>query len=139
MRRTLALLAVLLFTSGIGLSAQQTGSPAAVTVPEAEPYDEAEFPGWLVLLRRAEVVAVGSFPFTMLASQLLYTVGRYALFSLSAGQSLPEYLPPLFAAQGAVPLNSDDNRAIVLGAVGLSVLIATADFLLGLEQDAGAR
>jgi hypothetical protein len=112
----------------------QQASGARTTIEDAEPYRSEEFAPWLLTLRRAEIVAVGSIPFSMLASRLIYSLGRYAYFSISAGQSLPEYLPPLFAPPGAIPLDSDDNRSIVLGAIGLSLLIALGDYLLGLGE-----
>lgn len=114
--------------------AQSDGSERTV-VEDAEPYTPDEFAPWLLDLRRAEIVAIGSVPFTMLASQLLYSIGRYAYFSISAGQSRTEYLPALFAPQGAIPLTAEDNRNIILGAVGLSLLVALGDYLLGLGPD----
>ena len=133
MRKTVAFL-VLLFVAGATAVAQSEDAGRTV-IEEAEPYTPEEFPQWAHDLRRAEIVAIGSVPFTMLASRLLYSIGRYAYFSISDGQSRPEYLPALFAPQGAVPLSSQDNLNIVLGAVGLSLVIALTDYLLGLEPD----
>ena len=131
--RSVVAMALLCVVAVSPVAAQQSDG-VGTTIEGAESYSEDEFSPFLLDLRRAEIVAIGSVPFTMLASRLLYSLGRYAYFSITAGQSRPEYLPPLFAPPGAVPLTSDDNLSIVLGAAGLSLVIALGDYLLGLSE-----
>lgn len=113
-------------------SAQQT--PAVIDSPDAEPYEDAEFPRWALDLRRAEIVAFGSLPLTLLTSRLVYAIGRYAVASVRAGGSDPAYLPPAFAPPGAVPFDRADGVRIVIGAAVLSTTVAVVDYWLGRRE-----
>lgn len=113
--------------------AQQAAAPPRVD--EAEPYDEAEFPQWALDLRRAEIVALGALPITLLASRLLYGLGRFTVESIRARQIAPAYLPPFLAPPGAVPLTREDNLWIIGGAVSLSTVVAIIDYARGVRED----
>ncbi len=128
-RRVLA--SVLLLLVAVALSGQSTDRPV---VPGAEPYEKDEFPVWARDLRRAEIVALGSFPLALLATRLVYGFGRFFAASIAAGAIDPAYLPPLFAPPGAVPLDRQDNARILTGAVSLSAVIAVVDFALGRRE-----
>ncbi len=103
-------------------------------VPDAEPYEEEEFPQWARDLRRAEIIGFGSLPITLLASRLVYGFGRFLFASIAAGEIDPNYLPPLFAPPGAVPLSRSDNVRIVIGAASISAVIAIIDYALGRRE-----
>ena len=113
------------------------GSPLAYANDEPEPYAPDEFPEWALDLRRAEIVAFGSLPLTLLASRLLYAIGRFAVVSIASGGLDPAYLPPAFAPPGSVPLSRSDNVRIVIAAALISSGVALADFLLGRNEPAG--
>jgi hypothetical protein len=106
----------------------------APTAPNAEPYEEGEFPEWARTARRAEIVALGSLPISLLASRLLYTLGRFVVVSIAQGSLLPEYLPPFLAPPNAVPLSREDNAWILVGAVSISGIIAAVDYALGAAE-----
>ncbi len=128
-RRVVAL-AVLVAVAAV-LPAQ---TPTRPVVPDAEPYEEEEFPRWARDVRRAEIIAFGSLPISLLASRLLYGFGRFLFASIDAGRLDPSYLPPLFAPPGAVPLSRTDNIRIVIGAVSISAAIALIDYALGRRE-----
>ena len=133
--RLLLVPVVLLAIAAAGAAQEGAGRPVA---PDAEPYQEEEFPGWAVSLRRAEVVAFGTLPISLLASRLLYGIGRFAVASIGGGGFDVAYLPPIVAPPGAVPFSRTDNLRIVLGAVTLSTAIAIVDYSLGRGEPAEA-
>lgn len=108
--------------SGTGSNQPSTGQPST---PQPVPYSPDEFPLWLRQLRRAEIITVGAFPIALLVSSLGYQTVRYAQHGYSQS-----YAPALFGT-GATPLSNQEKIGILLGAAGLSMSIALADFILG--------
>ncbi len=109
-------------------------TPDRPVVPDAEPYEEDEFPLWARDLRRAEIIGLGSFPLALLATRLLYGLGRFIAASITVGELSAEYLPPLIAPPGAVPFSRRDNARVLVGAVSLSGVIAVVDYALGRRE-----
>ena len=93
--------------------------------PVPEPYDPAEFSPPLRHLRRAEIVAVGAFPFALLASTIVYDYARWA------GAGFSQTLAPFGRALDEDPFADDEKVGIALAAVGVAVALAVADYLLG--------
>lgn len=93
------------------------------------PYSRSEFPGWLWDLRRGEIVAIGSFPITLLFSTIAYQLFRYASNNFSA-----DYAPAILGGTSKVPLTQQDQINELLIAVGFSVTVAVIDFVLGKIQ-----
>ena len=119
---------LLLFTIAAQLAGAQT-----LEVPSSEPapYTNEEFPQWALDLRRAEIVATGTLPLTLLVARLLYGLGRFTVKSIQAGAIDMAYAPAFLSSAGAVPL-SRDEKLIILGAAGvLSSTIALIDLRLG--------
>jgi hypothetical protein len=94
-------------------------------LPEAEPYGENEFPEWLSGIRRAEIIAVGVFPFAFFASRLTYGIIRYGVNDFQQ-----EYIPELVNPGPAVPLERAEKIGVVLAGVGLSLSVALIDFII---------
>lgn len=92
---------------------------------EPEPYGEDEFPEWLTGIRRAEIVAVGAFPFAFLVSRL-----SYGLYRLAANDFQSEYVPELFNTGSAVPLEREEKVGIIIASVGISLTVALSDFIV---------
>jgi len=116
--------------------AASVGAQSAVDRPEApdaEPYEASEFPRWALDLRRGEIIAFGSLPISLLASRLLYGLGRFVVNSIIARSFATEYLPPIIAPPGSavVPLGAEENTWITVGAASISVTIAVVDYALG--------
>lgn len=104
-------------------------SPGTEPKPTPEPYQEDEFPQWVKDLRRAEVIIVGSIPFTM-----FYTItilDYYQRFNLWASNDFAwESAPWSINSQNLVPYNLEEKVGIVITAVSFSVCIAIIDYII---------
>lgn len=127
MLRRLSLLLSAMVLSSTALAAQQ---PESVVDPDApEPYAPDEFGLALQALRRGEIITVGVFPLALLVTRVAYQYGRWA-FDEFDPQSAP-YAQPL----GSDPFPDEADRiAVVVGAVGVSVVFAFVDYLIGLAR-----
>ena len=105
---------------------------AETAIPE--PYSPDEFPRWALNLRRGEIIAFGVFPISLLATTLLYDVGRFGFRSIQAGRFDADYAPWFFAPPGTPGLTDGERLGILIGAAGLSVTIAVVDHLLGRRE-----
>jgi hypothetical protein len=113
-----ALIVAALLAAGAA-SAQAQRTPA--------PYQPDEFPAWLSDLWRAEVVLVGSFPFTLFATLEVYDIYRYFANGLD-----PSYAPwPLGSSGVAAALSPTETAWLAVSALSLSVIVSGLDFLLG--------
>ena len=117
-RRAALLLAVLTVSGAVRAPAQE---PA----PTPEPYTREEFSASMQALRRAEIIAVGAYPFTLLFTILVYDYARWA------GQSFAAEAAPFRRPPGEDPFGNDEKVGIALGAAGVAVAVAVADYLLG--------
>jgi len=91
---------------------------------EPEPYTEEEFPDWLKALRRGEIIAFGSLPFTFAFSFLIYDVFRYVYHGFDQS-----YLP--IGSPNPEPYTAAENLGVVAAAGAGSIIIAVVDALLG--------
>lgn len=96
------------------------------SLPDYEPYEEEEFPGWALDLRRGEVIFFGTIPFTFFASKLSYDLYRYASNNFDS-----DLVPALFGNTTPPVLNNDEKFQIILVSVSLSAFLAVLDYLLG--------
>ena len=120
--------------SGVAEPANEGALPAAaLDVEEVSP------PQWALNLRRAEIVATGSFPLTLLASRLAYSLIRFTVRSIQAGAIDVTYAPWFLAPPGSPELVILEKLAIVGGAVSLSSIIALIDYRRGLAEDEAAE
>lgn len=106
------------------LSAQEDTDPA--------PYEPTEFGPGLRAIRRGEIIAVGVFPLALLVSRIAYDYGRWAFDEFDDASS------PLIRPLGVDPFPDEADRiAVALAAVGVSVVFALVDYLIGVgEADA---
>ncbi len=119
------------FDSSRGDDAATPSTPAAPaapaqnpTEPQPLPYAPDEFPQWLHDLRRGEIITIGAFPIVYLFTQLGYNIYRY---SVHGGDS--QYAP--LGNPNQVPYSTSETIGVLLGAASLSVVVATADYLIG--------
>ncbi|MCY4481960.1 MAG: hypothetical protein OXC12_03725 [Spirochaetaceae bacterium] len=117
-RRAALLLAVLTVCGTVRVPAQEPP-------PVPEPYTREEFSDSMQALRRAEIVTVGAFPFTLLFAILVYDYARWAGGGFAA-ETAPFRRPP-----GEDPFSDDEKVGIAIGALGAAVAVAAADYLLG--------
>jgi hypothetical protein len=103
------------------LSAQEETAP--------EPYAPAEFGPGLRAIRRGEILAVGVFPLALLVSRIAYDYGRWAFDGFEPATS------PLVRPLGVDPFPDEADRiAVAVAAVGVSVVFALVDYLIGLGE-----
>jgi hypothetical protein len=115
--------AVLLMISGL---LQAASLPAQTTSPPSSTqFDASDFPQWSRDLRRAEIVAFGSFPFTMFAA--IFAMDTYRFFDHDADQ---RYAPWPFKAAGALEMSVEEHQRTLLIAAGASVVISLTDFII---------
>ncbi|MBU8913732.1 MAG: hypothetical protein KOO61_06875 [Spirochaetales bacterium] len=103
-------------------------TPTAETAP-------TETPRWARNLRRAEIVATGSFPLTLLAARLTYSLLRFAVHGIQDRTTAMDYAPWFLAPPGAPELEFTEKLGIVAGAASLSSLIALIDYRRGVTGD----
>ena len=99
--------------------------PAQEPEPIPEPYTKEEFSDSMHALRRAEIVAAGAYPFTLLFTILVYDYVRWASGGFVA-ETAPFRRPP-----GEDPFSDDEKVGIAIGAAGAAMAVAAADYLLG--------
>jgi hypothetical protein len=127
--RLVALGLLLIVACTATLPAQQSDTA------EPEPYDPAEFPSWLVKVRRFEVVAFGTFPAALLFSNLGYSLYRFIEASIQNGGVTGEEVPVPFGIGGADALTQEERRGVITVSVSLSATVALIDLILGLVND----
>jgi len=93
-----------------------------------EEYSEEEFPGWLVDIRRGEVIAFGAFPIMMFVTNSVYSVYK----GLSGGSTDTSSI-------FSVSLTEDEQLDILYIGIGLSVSIAITDWIIGKIRDTADR
>jgi hypothetical protein len=117
-----------LLSLGARVSAQSAGWRSTQTVaPNILPdtQSSSEFPLWARDLRRAEIVAFGSFPFTIFVSTFAMDSIRYFQHSRD-----DRYLPWPFKGPGAIEMSKEEREKTLLAAAIASVTIAAIDFTI---------
>ena len=135
MRRTLALLLILLLSLPAGLfgadskSSTSTKDELEDVYPDLlpEPYDPDEYPAWTKKLRRATVVFVGSYPLSVFFTKLgmdFYTWGYHNFDS--------EYSPSILGGGGdkSRKMTTNEIKKVTLGALAVSGVVTLADFVI---------
>ena len=87
-------------------------------------FDTTGFPQWAKDLRRAEIVAFGSFPFTMFFS--MAAVDTYRFFS----NNMDTRYAPIIRSAGAVDMSEREIIITITTAISLSLLVSLADFII---------
>ncbi|GHU54586.1 hypothetical protein FACS189442_1030 [Spirochaetia bacterium] len=95
------------------------------TVNSAAPAEKEEFPLWAKDLRRAEIIAFGTFPFTMFLSTFITDGVRYI-----EHESDPRYAPWPFKTAGAINMSKEEHERTMLIAASASVALALTDFII---------
>ena len=113
---------VLLFLSLSGLWAQSTISDSSMVSTQ---FDMTGFPQWTRDLRRAEIIAFGSFPFMYFFTNLSYDTYRFATHNWDR-----RYAPWPMKGAGAVETSQREKLAVIGIAAGGAVLVALIDFTI---------
>ena len=90
---------------------------------ESTHFDMTEFPLWARDLRRAEIVAFGSFPFAY-----FFTNFGYNFYRFSDNDWDRRYAPWPFTSAGAIEQSRDERVRVITLAAGGAVIIALVDY-----------
>ncbi|MDR2159751.1 MAG: hypothetical protein LBP23_06765 [Treponema sp.] len=108
-------------TAEIGPAAGSSGKTGIVI---------SDFPLWARDLRRAEIVAFGSFPFTMFAATFIMDTYRWAAQGGGITEEARRYAPWPFKSAGAIDMSDDEHKITMAAAASASVTIALLDHLI---------
>ena len=109
----------------IHLAVPLRAQSSTTTTTTTQGFDMTDMPQWAKDLRRGEIVAFGTFPFTLFFSGFLMDTYRTASNDWDR-----RYAPFPFTAAGSVSMTQNE-RLLTLGfAVGGSILIAVVDHLV---------
>lgn len=98
---------------------------------EAEPYNTKELPQAIKDFRRFEIITLGSIPFVMLDTTLVYSGIRYAKNNFDDA-----YKPNIFDSSS---YTTDEQIKILLTSAGISLGIGTTDFIVNLIKRQSAK
>lgn len=105
----------------------------ANTTPE--PYTDDEFPDWADYLRRYEVITLGTLPFATLSVTTIYGLYRYIDHDFDKN-----YIPNPFAfTSSAANLNKEEQKLVLLSAIGVSVVAGTVDLIIHIVKKEKAK
>jgi hypothetical protein len=120
--------AIVLVAFGSGLFAQ-TSTQAAT--PAAAPYAADEFKGWMLDLRRFEIIGLGSLPFSVFFTRIGFDTYKYfGSYDKELKKFDPQYAPWPFKKSSAYVPTSDEAKRIIIAAASLSVIVAVADLVI---------
>ena len=91
-------------------------------------YTKDDFPLWMHDLRRAEIIFTGSIPFTILLTNIGYTV--YSTFAEGFGEG---YSIENFTS--STSMTTEERYDVLKISLSISGLIAAADFVIGFIED----
>ncbi|GHU73927.1 hypothetical protein FACS189450_14380 [Spirochaetia bacterium] len=118
-----ALLALAMTVWSAGAFAQTTGANGTIT-PTTK-IDTKEFPLWAKDLRRADIIAFGSFPFTMFAATFAMDALRFF-----DHDNNPLYAPWPFKTAGAINMSTEEYQQTLIIAAAASLTIALTDYII---------
>jgi hypothetical protein len=122
-KKIIVVLLFILLIPAYGIHAQ-TGTTQAT-----EAFDTTGFPQWAKDLRRWEIVAFGTFPFSMLFATTAVDMVRW---NNANGMSFSDmrYAPWPLKSAGAIAMSDREMRNTIQIAVGLSAAFAFADLII---------
>ena len=103
----------------------------SATEPTTVTFSSESLPVWVSDLRRWEIVAFGTFPFSLFAVTFITDMVRWGVANgMDFSEAGRRYAPwPLKSAGAEMMSNADFQRTILIAA-GLSVALAFADFII---------
>jgi hypothetical protein len=105
-------------TGGSGINAGGTVNPKIET-------ETKEFPLWVKDLRRADIIAFGSFPFTMFFTTFAIDTWRCADHGWDQ-----KYAPWPFKGSGAIDMTTSEHEQNMIIAAAASVTLALTDYVI---------
>ncbi len=108
--------------------------PEAKTDLNPEPYDIDGITEWQYYLYRFLAIGIGSFPFSLLASTIIYDTYKVIDQSIASNQFESKYLPLFFGGSEKPSYSSDDVLRVLLIGGGVSLFVASIDLIISLVQ-----
>ena len=121
MRRAIALL----LTATL-VSLALVAAPAGCEERTPEPYTEDEFPLWARDLWRAEVILVGSIPFSLFLTFEVFDTYRFFTNGMTQ-----EYAPWPFRRGEPPAYANDETTWLAVSALSISLAVSVVDFMIG--------
>jgi hypothetical protein len=123
-----AVISVSLLLNPCFQAAAQTSDDSSSTTTV---FDTLNFPQWARDLRRWDIIAFGSFPFSMFFVTFLTDMIRWNnANNMDFSAEGRRYAPWPFKSAGAVEMTNDEYARTILLAAGLSVAIAFVDLII---------
>ena len=94
---------------------------------DPEPYSSDEFTSWMKTLRRAEIIFTGSIPFTLLLSNIGYSVYQIVTTDLQDNYSIDNFTD-------SSAMTAEERYDILKISLSLSGIITAADLIIGLFE-----
>ena len=103
--------------------------PVQVTAqtPGSSVFDTTDFPQWAKDARRWDIIAFGSFPFTMFATTFFMDTYRWNKYS---NFNDTRYAPWPMKSAGAIEMTKDEYEKTMIIAASLSAAIAFTDLII---------
>lgn len=117
MKKILLTVVIILIFSGLSYSEESV---------DYTPYNQSEFPGWALDLRRFEVVFFGTIPFSF-----LYTTTGYSIYTYASHNWDSSYAPALLGNKTPPVLTTGEKLQVLTIALGVSATAAIVDFIIG--------
>jgi hypothetical protein len=98
------------------------------TTAAAQPpnyFDTSGFPQWGKDLRRAEIIAFGTFPFTMFTATVVMDTLRASKHNWDG-----RYMPWPLKTAGAIEMTNEEHELVFISAAAASVVLALTDFVI---------
>ncbi len=113
----------------MGLYAQSSSSVSTGQQGKAEPYTPEEFPQWALDLRRADIIAFGTLPFTMFFTTFAIDSYRCATHDWDR-----RYAPWPFKATGSIEMSESQRITAFKISIASSVFLSVVDYFIYQHQ-----
>ncbi|MDR0465269.1 MAG: hypothetical protein LBG94_09205 [Treponema sp.] len=131
-----AVLFIFLLTPALKANAQSLSA----TEPTVVTFDTTGLPGWVNDLRRWEIVAFGTFPFSLFAVTFITDMFRWnSANGMNFSSEGRRYAPWPFKSAGGADISNSDFQKSVLLAAGLSLTLAFVDLFITMTKRSNER
>ena len=127
MKKTFFLLMITFFVFSPIFEAQAQSSSG----PSQGIFDTTDFPQWAKDLRRSDIIAFGTFPFTLFATVFFTDLHRWnAANGLDFSEEGRRYAPWPLKSAGSYDMSKEEFERSLLIAAGVSITLAIVDFII---------
>ena len=112
----------------------------STTEPTTVSYSSSELPQWVRDLRRFDIIAFGTFPFSMFIALTVSDLIRWGNANgFDTSEEGRRYAPLPAKSAGAAAMTNDDYLRTILIAAGISMAAALVDFIIVKVKQSGER